>query len=98
MAAQTKPLDIEAFTIDQFCLAHGISKRHFYDLKNAGKAPRLMQIDRSIRIARDAAADWRREREAEAAARNIKPKPNAPATGARPRGRPRKVVAEVEAR
>jgi predicted DNA-binding transcriptional regulator AlpA len=66
MAAQTQPLDVEAFTIDQFCLAHGISRRHFYDLKHEGKAPRLMQVGTSVRIAREAAAEWRREREREA--------------------------------
>jgi predicted DNA-binding transcriptional regulator AlpA len=69
MATQTRHIAIEVYTVDQFCVAHGISRRHFYTLKAEGKAPRTVQIERSVRISHEAAADWRREREAESAAR-----------------------------
>lgn len=57
-------MTIEAFTIEQFCHAHGFSKAHYFNLQRAGIGPRVMRAGTRVLISREAAADWRREREA----------------------------------
>ena len=52
-----------AFTIVEFCTAHGFSRGHFYKLVKLGIAPRTMRLGGRIAISQEAAADWRRERE-----------------------------------
>lgn len=60
----------DAYTIDEFCTAHGFCRSVFYKLKRQGRAPRLMKIsDNRVAISREAAEEWRRAREAEAAAK-----------------------------
>lgn len=58
-----------AYSIDEFCRAHGISHGMYYKMKRQGAGPREMAVGTHKRISREAAADWRREREAEASAR-----------------------------
>jgi hypothetical protein len=53
-----------AFTIAEFCGAHGFSRGHFYTLKKLGLAPRTMGLAGRVVISAEAAADWRKEREA----------------------------------
>ena len=53
-----------ALSIPEFCEAFGISEDFFYTLKRQGKAPRLMKVGARTLISLEAAADWRREREA----------------------------------
>ena len=56
-------------TISEFCEAEQISRTEFYELKKQNRAPRLMEIGPQLpRITPEAHRDWRREREAEAAA------------------------------
>ena len=50
--------------IDEFCRAHRISRAHYFNLKKAGLGPREMKLGTRVSISREAAADWRREREA----------------------------------
>jgi hypothetical protein len=58
-----------AMTIAEFCKAHRISRGLYYNLKNEGRGPREMWISAGRRaISQEAAAAWRREREAEAEA------------------------------
>ena len=52
-----------AFTVPQFCEAHGISRALFYIMKRDGRAPRLMKCGRRTLIAREAAEAWRRRME-----------------------------------
>jgi hypothetical protein len=59
---------IAAYSISGFCDAHSISRSKFYDLMRQGLGPRLMDVDGAKRITAEAAADWRREREAAAGA------------------------------
>lgn len=54
----------DAFTVDQFCLSHQLSRSTFYSLLRTGQGPRTFRIGSRIRISREAAEDWRREREA----------------------------------
>jgi hypothetical protein len=53
-----------AFSIREFCEAHRISEAFYYDLRNTGRGPREMVLGTRRIISAEAAADWRREREA----------------------------------
>jgi len=55
--------NIAAFSIQEFCEAHGISTRMYYVLRKRKEAPREMKIGRRILISQEAAASWRVERE-----------------------------------
>jgi hypothetical protein len=64
-----------AYTIGEFCDSHRVSRAKLYDLwaqKTAdepfGKGPRYFLVGNHRRITNEAAADWRRAGEAEAAA------------------------------
>ena len=61
-----------AFTVKDFCKAHSISLAYYYDLKAAGIGPREMRLKHKVLISYEAAADWRRAREA--AAENLEQK------------------------
>lgn len=52
-----------AFTVPQFCEAHGISRALFYLLRRDGRAPVTMKVGRRTLIAREAAEAWRRRME-----------------------------------
>lgn len=54
-----------AFSIAQFCEAHHISRTHLHNMQKAGKGPRLMRLGRRVLISAEAAADWRRQIEAD---------------------------------
>ncbi len=60
------PQEPLAFTIPQFCAAHGISRSLLYSLWREGGGPRTMTLRGSRRISHEAAAEWRRRMEAEA--------------------------------
>ena len=53
-----------AFTIQEFCEAHRISRSMLYKLFAEGIGPRLIKIGTKNLISAEAAADWRRAREA----------------------------------
>src|SRR6188508_1498698 len=56
------------YSISQFCTAHGnICRASYYNMKKAGKGPREMRVGSRVLISEEAAAEWRRAREAEAA-------------------------------
>jgi hypothetical protein len=59
------PPDADAFTIEEFCSRHRITKRRFYELCASGRGPRLMRLGRRPLISREAAADFRRRLEIE---------------------------------
>jgi predicted DNA-binding transcriptional regulator AlpA len=58
-----------AFTIDEWAEMNGVSRGHFYNLKKIGKAPRSFKAGTRHLISAEADVQWRREREAEAAAK-----------------------------
>jgi hypothetical protein len=53
-------------TVNEFCRRERICRSTFYNLKKAGKGPRVMLVGDKLRISPEARADWRRDREAEA--------------------------------
>lgn len=56
-------MDREAFTIDEFCRAHGFSRAHYFNLQQKGEGPRVMRLGSRVLVSREAAAEWRRQRE-----------------------------------
>ena len=52
-----------AFSIPEFCEAHGISEGFFYKLKKQGEGPREMKVGARTLITFESAAEWRRARE-----------------------------------
>ncbi|MGY4318999.1 hypothetical protein [Bradyrhizobium sp. JR3.5] len=65
-----KPTDTahhpDAYSIREFCERHGISSQMFYKLKPQGLMPVTFNVGTRVLISREAAAAWRREREAAA--------------------------------
>jgi hypothetical protein len=55
------------FTVAEFCAAHCISRTRLYQEWKDGTGPRHFHSGTKILITREAAADWRRKREAAAA-------------------------------
>jgi hypothetical protein len=54
---------LSAFTIKNFCHAHGISVPTYYFLKKQNLGPAEMRMGCMVRISREAAAAWRHARE-----------------------------------
>jgi predicted DNA-binding transcriptional regulator AlpA len=53
----------KAFSIDEFCKLHGISRATYYNLKKEGKAPREMAVNARRLISDESAAAWRHQME-----------------------------------
>jgi hypothetical protein len=58
---------IAAYTVNEFCNAHRVSRAKLYQLWAAGLGPRFMHVGSKRIITIEAAADWRRAGEAIAA-------------------------------
>ena len=56
------------FTILEFCAAHRLSRAKLYQLWNEGVGPRVLKVGTKVLISAEAAAQWRRDREAAAEA------------------------------
>lgn len=62
--------DTDAYSITTFCARHGFSRAGYYNLP-PDERPREMRIGNRVLISREAAADWRRERENLAARQRV---------------------------
>jgi hypothetical protein len=62
------PVARAVYSIREFCRAHGISEAMYFKLKSQGLGPREMEVGSRRFISFEAAAAWRREREAAGAA------------------------------
>jgi hypothetical protein len=60
------PPPVACYTIPEFCVAHRISEAFFFQLRNEGHGPKEMRVGRRRMITLEAAAEWRRAREAAA--------------------------------
>jgi hypothetical protein len=58
---QTQPSTTgrKARSIAEFCEAYGFCKAQFYNLKKAGKAPRILNVGARRLITDEAEAEWR---------------------------------------
>jgi hypothetical protein len=59
-----------AYTINEFCDAHRISRGKLYQLWATGLSPRFMNVGKKRLITDEAAADWRGEGERRAAGKD----------------------------
>ena len=48
-----------AFSVDEFCAAHDLSRASFYLLLKAGRGPRLMRVGRRVLVSAESASEWR---------------------------------------
>jgi len=60
--------ECQAFSVDEFCEAHRISRATYYNLRKLGKGPREMKVLARTLISIESAAAWRRQMENCAAA------------------------------
>jgi hypothetical protein len=51
--------DLDAYTIEEFCRRHMISRAHYYNLKLAGKGPRESHALGRVLITKESAREWR---------------------------------------
>lgn len=63
-----QPLETQAYSIEAFCKTHHIARATYYLLVKQGKAPRTFRVGKKPLISVEAAAEWRRQMEAESAA------------------------------
>jgi hypothetical protein len=62
-SAQPNITGKKAYSIDEFCRAHGISPAFYYKLKRAGKAPVEMEVGTRRLISEESGAAWRNKME-----------------------------------
>lgn len=55
--------DRDAYSVDDFCKRHGISRAYLYLLWRRGQGPRFMQAGTRRLISKEAGADWRQSLE-----------------------------------
>jgi len=53
---------LDCLSIDQFCERHGISRPHYYRLREHGLTPVEFRLGTRVLITREAAQAWRAER------------------------------------
>ena len=53
----------DAYSVEEFCNRHGISRAYLYLLWRRGAGPRFMQVGARRLISKEAAFDWRRSTE-----------------------------------
>ena len=51
------------FSVDEFCVAHGISRAMFYDHLKRGDGPAIMKVGSRTMVSAEAAAAWRKQME-----------------------------------
>jgi hypothetical protein len=57
-------MERQAYSIQEFCTRHSLSRAGFYNLLKAGLAPATMVVGRRRLISEESAAAWRRRMEA----------------------------------
>jgi hypothetical protein len=54
-----KPVELQMYTIPQFCEAHNISIDSYYRMQRAGDGPEIKKVGHGTRISVEAAKAWR---------------------------------------
>jgi len=57
-------VDVQSFSIVEFCRRNSISRSHYYGMRKLGIGPREMRVLSRVLITKAAETDWQREREA----------------------------------
>lgn len=57
-----------AYSVAEFCRAHGVSRAFFYVLRKRGEGPTVMKVGKRTLVSEEAAQDWRRRMEISSAA------------------------------
>jgi hypothetical protein len=60
----SNPIGRCAFSVDEFCEAHRISRAHYYNLRKLGLGPDEARAGDRVIITVEAAAHWRKQRTA----------------------------------
>jgi hypothetical protein len=55
--------EVDSYSIDTFCARHGMSPQMYVKMRQQGLGPREFRIGSRVKISKEAAAEWRRERE-----------------------------------
>jgi hypothetical protein len=55
-----KQTDLDAYSIEEFCRRHSISRGTYYNMKEAGKGPREGHALGRVLITKESALDWRK--------------------------------------
>jgi hypothetical protein len=55
--------EADAISIPEFCRRHQISVGMYFKIAREGFGPRIMKVGRRTLVSREAAEEWRRERE-----------------------------------
>jgi len=77
---KTESVEVDAYTIPQFCNRHSISRATFYKIQKEGNAPKIFYCGKKPLVSIEAAREWRAVREMEQLCR----KPNKPSPENRP--------------
>jgi predicted DNA-binding transcriptional regulator AlpA len=56
-------MDKDAYDVIEFCHRHAISRSAFYNSLKNGTGPRIMRLGSRVLVSKEAAEQWRRERE-----------------------------------
>jgi hypothetical protein len=55
--------EVDSYSIDTFYLRHGMSPQMYVKMRQQGLGPREFRIGSRVKISKEAATEWRRERE-----------------------------------
>ena len=53
------PVERKAFSIVEFCQAHGIGRRTYFDMRKVGLTPAEIRVGRRVLITEESATAWR---------------------------------------
>jgi hypothetical protein len=54
-----KNVDLAAYSIEEFCRRHSISRSTYYNLRKAGKGPTESHVMGRVIITKESALEWR---------------------------------------
>lgn len=63
----TETVERRAYSVAEFCASYNVSKSTFYKMARNGTGPRLMRVGERTLVSVEAADEWRRRLESEAA-------------------------------
>jgi predicted DNA-binding transcriptional regulator AlpA len=55
----TPDMELDAYSIEEFCRRHSISRGTFYNLQADGDAPQVRRVKSRVLISKESATEWR---------------------------------------